>query len=178
MNEQTGAGGALTLQINSVQAIERLIGGDTAMELSLRHAVVAEFIKRHLVNLVTKETAVALATHRKEVQEEILRCLEREGTDHRGCITGPYILRKETKEAIRAVACDLMKEEVQKSVGLLEIQIHATIQAAQARLPHIIETRLALDFEKRVDAAVEVRLKQIRDYLPAGSGEPSRHITV
>lgn len=36
------------IQINSKDALERLIGGDTELELELRHAVVTAFTKHHL----------------------------------------------------------------------------------------------------------------------------------
>ena len=43
----------VTIQINSVEALERLIGNDTELEIQLRNSVVQEFTNRHLKKLAT-----------------------------------------------------------------------------------------------------------------------------
>lgn len=52
------------IQINSLEALERLIGGQTEMELQIKGAVVQEFTKKHLKALATdslmKNTASAI----------------------------------------------------------------------------------------------------------------------
>ena len=39
---------SVKLQLNSLEALEKLIGGDTQLELELRSSIVQEFTKRHL----------------------------------------------------------------------------------------------------------------------------------
>jgi hypothetical protein len=43
------------LQINSLDALNRLIGGDSELELQLRQQVVAEFAKKYLKSIVLDE---------------------------------------------------------------------------------------------------------------------------
>lgn len=50
------------IQINSVAALERLIGGDSALELELRKSVVVEFSRRHLGEVVA-DAGVRKAIH-------------------------------------------------------------------------------------------------------------------
>ena len=40
------------IQINSLKALERLIGGDSEIEIEIRKSIVAEFAKRHLRSIV------------------------------------------------------------------------------------------------------------------------------
>lgn len=47
----------LTLQINSLPALERLIGGDTELELDIKHSIIEVFSKKYIKNLVT-DTAI------------------------------------------------------------------------------------------------------------------------
>jgi phosphoribosylformylglycinamidine (FGAM) synthase PurS component len=42
----------LTLQINSLEALERLIGGDTETEIEIRNSVVQKFAEKHLKPIV------------------------------------------------------------------------------------------------------------------------------
>lgn len=47
---------AIKLQLNSVEALERLIGGDTETELEIRHSVVQNFADRHLKAVANSAT--------------------------------------------------------------------------------------------------------------------------
>lgn len=44
------------IQINSLQAIERLIGGDTETEIEIRRSIVLEFVKSHLWKLLSEDS--------------------------------------------------------------------------------------------------------------------------
>ena len=46
----------LTLQINSLEALERLIGGDSEIEIDIRQSVAAAFAKKYLKAIVKEET--------------------------------------------------------------------------------------------------------------------------
>ncbi len=63
----------LTLQINSLEALERLIGGNSEVEIEIRSRVVQEFSKRHL-----KAVATSLPMQQKlaEINASILKASE------------------------------------------------------------------------------------------------------
>ena len=41
----------IVLQINSLKALERLIGGDSELEIGVRNSIVQEFSKKHFIIL-------------------------------------------------------------------------------------------------------------------------------
>ena len=47
---------SVKIQINSLEALERLLGGDTALELELRQSVVEAFAQKHLKALAVTDT--------------------------------------------------------------------------------------------------------------------------
>jgi len=56
----------MKIQINSLEALERLIGGDTQVEIEIRNSIVQEFTKKYLKALVNETIA-------SEVIKEALR---------------------------------------------------------------------------------------------------------
>lgn len=58
----------MKIQINSLAALERLLGGDTTVEIELRSAIVQEFVKKHLKALAkSAEVTKAVEATQKEV---------------------------------------------------------------------------------------------------------------
>jgi hypothetical protein len=59
---------AIKIQINSLDALERLIGGDSELEIEIRNSVVQNFTKKHLKALAG-ESAIktAVETLKKEI---------------------------------------------------------------------------------------------------------------
>jgi hypothetical protein len=47
-------GSTLTLQLNNVQILEKMLGGDSVLEVELRQSIVNEFSKKYLKGLVDK----------------------------------------------------------------------------------------------------------------------------
>lgn len=65
---------AIKIQINSVDALERLIGGDTETEIEIRNSVVQEFAKRHLKAVAQEQMTVALKnTLIQEIRDKFLK---------------------------------------------------------------------------------------------------------
>lgn len=53
---------AIKVQLNSLKALERLIGGDSEIEIEIRNSIVQEFTKRYLKALVTEDHIKTLRT--------------------------------------------------------------------------------------------------------------------
>ena len=49
------------IQINSLEALERLIGGDSELEIDIRRSVVANFTKKYLSDIAKEENIQAMA---------------------------------------------------------------------------------------------------------------------
>lgn len=45
----------MKIQINSLEALERLIGGDTELEIDIRNSIVHKFTQKHLLLSLLKE---------------------------------------------------------------------------------------------------------------------------
>ena len=59
------------IQINNLEALERLLGNDTELEAEIRKSIAYDFTKKHLKNLVTedfvKKTEKALSSELADV---------------------------------------------------------------------------------------------------------------
>jgi len=58
----------MKIQINSLAALERLIGGDSNVELEIRENIVQEFAKKHLKPLANDEL---IKKHKEDIQRDI-----------------------------------------------------------------------------------------------------------
>jgi hypothetical protein len=64
---------AIKIQLNSLDSLERLIGGDSEIELSIRNNIVQEFTKKHLKSLVQDEIITKnVAKVKSDLEFEIL----------------------------------------------------------------------------------------------------------
>lgn len=61
-----------TIQINSLEALERMIGGDSETEIQIRYSIIQEFAKKHLKALVPEVVAGSLDELKKEVRQVVL----------------------------------------------------------------------------------------------------------
>ena len=63
---------SLTLQINSLEALEKLIGGDTQVELDIRNNIVQAFAEKHLKAVAgTQQVNNAIANIRASIEQEV-----------------------------------------------------------------------------------------------------------
>lgn len=85
----------MKIQLNSLEALERLIGGDSEVEIEIRNSIVQEFTKKHLKALVNEILA-------KEVIQEAARQaknqLREEFFKREGNIYTKYFLTEEVKK--------------------------------------------------------------------------------
>jgi len=68
IGEQPASGGGVTIQINSVAALERLLGGDDVLAVELRRSVAAEFARRHLETIAKTAVNAELAGAEEKVR--------------------------------------------------------------------------------------------------------------
>ena len=68
------------IQINSLAALERLIGGDSEVELEIRNNIVQEFAKKHLKSLLETDSILRQSVEdiRKSASNEITRLIHAE----------------------------------------------------------------------------------------------------
>ena len=60
----------MKIQINSLKALERLIGGDNELEIEIRNSIVQEFTKKHLKSIYNDIISDAFL---RRITEELIK---------------------------------------------------------------------------------------------------------
>jgi len=120
------------IQINSLEALERLIGGDTDLELELRNNIVQEFTKKYLKGIVEQEngkitTAIndirreANATFREVATRQVATVKTEWGrTTYTIQPSVVEDMKTRVRDSVRDIVRELVKEEMEKQKDLLE----------------------------------------------------------
>jgi len=158
---------SVKLQINSKEALERLIGGDSDLEVELRNSVVQEFANRHLKGLamVYNEAHFKALTDtvykemKAKIQEEYgLRIVTEKGPYSYSTPKQVVQLKDETKAQLR----NLIETETMSQVGIISKRIVdnllPTIMETVEKQVNVVVDRLTKDEVKR---QVDKKVKQI-----------------
>lgn len=147
------------IQINSLAALERLIGGDTALELELRSSVAAAFAEKHLKNLV-RETADAGLTDsvRELLDREMLVSVPRPGrglwSDHT-----IKVLKPEVRAYLAQTLDELIKEQTRVLLHTAYAQLDDLVKKGFERLTN----EVMADLKPRI--AESVITQKVREKL-------------
>jgi hypothetical protein len=157
---------AIKIQINNLEALERLIGGDSDLELELRNSIVQAFANKHLkavANATIMQTGVDLSrNHANAVAKEV----EATFTEQ---VKGSYIgarrqlkasilkqiestVKSETQDAIR----EIVREEIQKSGVLPNLETLIKRQADR-----IANEWASEEIERRIDRAATLKIEAL-----------------
>lgn len=123
----------------TLPALERLLGGDSELEIQLRHQVVENFAKRHLRNLLVEDTQQMIESLHRTVRDELLPIIKAEHARYvpvsgwagtRGLTetfrnTLKEFARIQTQEAVEQTIRQLIDEQMD-AVSLRE-RIHKTV---------------------------------------------------
>lgn len=147
------------IQINSLEALERLIGNDNELEIEIRNSIVAEFAKKHLKSLATTDlVSNAAAAVQNEIKEEFFETVK---TSHWG--SGTVIFKKEIlnelKESLKAEARVILNQVVSEAIE--ETKTYETVQTRLSEASNWIINQLASEkLEAKLDRMVDARLKE------------------
>lgn len=147
---------AIKIQINSLEALERLIGGDSEVEIDLRNSVVQDFAKKHLKVLAT---AQLIQTTGKAVADEFTKdFFELEKGSW-----GKFIMTPKTREILKEQVQSSVESEIREIVReMLDIsktkeQIKKALENAEK---WILEDLAKENLAHRLNRMVEARLKE------------------
>jgi phenylpyruvate tautomerase PptA (4-oxalocrotonate tautomerase family) len=145
--------------INSREALERLIGGDTELEVSLRQSVAEDFAKRYLKGLVNTD----LMQRAKAEVEATLQMLRNLVVDEsrvalQAFVTiagwgGKWVLADSVKQSIREEAKQRVADEVHKAIA-------EAVEAKLANLNVIIDDEILRKVRYEVREEVKQALKK------------------
>jgi len=115
----------MKIQINNLAALERLIGGDSELEMEIRRSVAEDFSKKYLKSLVTEYTDKGLTARVRELVIERVRYTDYLSEEYRELI----------KEQVDKKVKQLIQERVQAFVDkerelrrMVEVQVEESIQ--------------------------------------------------
>jgi len=159
---------SVKIQINSLEALERLIGGEAELEIELRHSVAAAFAKRYLGSAISEEVKDQVDRKIKlEVQEAFLKKIQG--------YSNTFELKSDVKDMIteelnlkgRSLIGEIVAESLtKKHIIIKEVEDKMKTNLEQVdKAISIAATRIANDLSeivltKRIDALVDVRIKE------------------
>ena len=150
---------SIKIQINSLEALERLIGNDNELEIEIRNSVVQNFTKKYLKDLAKTELVANIA---KAVQNEI------KSEFFEDIKTGSWnstttVFKKELLEKVKEDLKYTAKKELSSVVSEIieEQKVYDTIKTKLDSTVEWITEQLAPQrIESRVEKLVEARLKE------------------
>jgi poly-D-alanine transfer protein DltD len=144
------------IQINSLEALERLIGNDNELEIEIRNSVVQNFVTKHLKSLA-REAVV------KNAAEATQEAIKAEFFDVVGTGWNKKIQFKE--DVLKELKIDLeyrVKQEMSKLISEI-LEREKTLELLQSKLNsaagYIIEELSKETLERRLNILIESRIK-------------------
>ncbi len=160
---------SVKIQINSLEALERMIGGDNEIEIQVRSSIVQEFAKKHLKavaqNIQSSEICAVKDAIRKEVQDQM--------RDSNGVLQVRYNNIAELTPQKKAEIKELVLKQMQTEFDLLvsadgvafnmykltNDKLEKALNDAVSRIENkITDAVLTGRIEKMVDAKLKERL--------------------
>jgi hypothetical protein len=149
------------IQINSLEALERLIGNDTQLEIEVRNNIVQEFAKKHLKALVNDSVFQnTINACKKELQSEVdLKVAEKIGEVKKnswGEVTG-MTLRKDIRDQIGTVVREKVDGQIAEAVeGGIKLW-----ETDTKSIEMVVEKKFNAQIERFIDSEVQSRLKSV-----------------
>ena len=150
---------SVTIQINSLEALERLIGNDNELEIQLRNSVAQDFATRHLKALVN-DTLLTKAVEivKKDIVDEFVKSYKKQGYFSKIPVFEQSII-EEFKSELRLSAY----QSFQDAVGDL-LKIEEAKQTVQDRINRAVDSiseqiEKAI-LERRIEKMVDARIKE------------------
>ena len=151
----------VTIQLNSVEAIERLIGGDGELEIAIRNNVVQKFAERHLKPLLNSDITRKFY---REAEEGILalqqNAIEREigkfkSSGYSRTFTPTPELRKAVDETIDTAIREYVRTAVDAAVAVW----------TDEKIAEVIKRRVDAHVIDRINDGVTYALREIQSKI-------------
>jgi len=125
------------IQINSLEALKRLIGGDTELEIELRKSVAMELVKKHIVakfNMASADLRVLIQAQIDQAVREFADYLKRPMIKQIPGANDPNApMFKNTtilEEEARRLYGELLREEAAKAIPEIKAQVEGMVKDA------------------------------------------------
>lgn len=156
---------SIKIQINSLAALERLIGGDSDIEIQVRNNIVQEFTKRYLKDLVATEELKRFKNEiinsvREEIKANIHEEIKVPGYTYPRSVIKPEV----KKELINSVRADIMSEicdEIKTNLGVDKAK-----EIIESETQNVLNNLLRKLSKESLEATINLRVKtKLREIL-------------
>lgn len=150
----------MKLQINSLEALERLIGGDTEVEIEIRNNIVQSFAKKHL-KAIANDTVFAKVSHDvRTASETVAREQTTQAFNKLGMFTGQawnrtFILLPEIKDALRDTALTEVNTSIKEAVAVAVATYDADL--IKKRINRLVDEHI----QNKISEGVKKKLNEI-----------------
>lgn len=154
----------LTIQINNREALERLIGGDSEVEIDIRNSVVQKFAERHLKALANSEPVTSTL---KTINESIVNYGKQKVDAEVATFKQDYYKNITEVKLNPAIHAEIDRQIKQK----MDTFIFDTVQAAvktwsdEIKVDERIEKRVAYFTDEYIREAVKKRIEKLKAAL-------------
>src|SRR4051812_27509900 len=142
-----------------VQELDRLIGGDTEVELELRKGVVENFARQKLASLFdhpeVQATLQSLSEHaRQEVSDRIGRIVREEKYPHRGVWQLVPAVKDTLEQAIQQAVSAHVAQATEDIERRINDEVNRRVAEMQRRALRTVADSVGARFKKEVDDEV------------------------
>lgn len=141
------------IQINSLEALERLIGGDSELEIEIRNSVVQKFTTKHLKALANSmQVKVSENSIKKYIEEDFVDIII-DGWKRKPVLKEDYkyLIEKKVEEEVS----DTIHSEVAKYNDTLKDMVVDAVNRKHLLIEQMINNRLN---EEAINALVDARI--------------------
>lgn len=150
------------IQINSLAALERLIGGEADTEIEIRSSIVKEFTKKYLKEIAeTKAMQDAIKGFGKTIEQQIGTWVKGNYSWEAKFHLSPEIEILLLEKAQRLVDAKI-NEVINKAIGTTNL-IDRLNRLVEERSNYIVEQWTAKNIEARISAAADAKIKKKLD---------------
>ena len=152
---------AIKIQLNSKEALDRLIGGDSEIELTLRNNIVQEFAKTHLKSLVNDEViSKSINKVKSDLELQILNeFYDKERVNY---YTDKFKLKETVKEKFKIELNTIFSELIRESVNSFREELNKKLTEVSDDMFNRIKNS---QYDDIINSKVKMKLKEIVDLM-------------
>lgn len=147
----------MTLQINSIEALERLLGGDSQLEIEARNSIIQQFASKHLKSLINADAIKQEAERLKKDAHDLLSKLVSDAALEQNRYRGEKAALSQDvigliKSNARTQCSDLISDAVREAVHEF---------AKTNEFQEMIQKNINVQFEEKIRCAVRDRISKV-----------------
>lgn len=151
----------LTLQINNLEALERLIGGDSEVEIEIRNSVASRFAEKHLKPLLNSSNVLEIVRKlREQMDKQTIDTLNKEVANFK-VTWGNEIHGVTLKPEIKAALDSAVRNTVNKVVADA-VSDGLKTWGSEDLLERIIDKRIGVLVEEKIRSRINERLEKLK----------------